>query len=264
VGTKRVKAETGSNGQGNFPGHEWGLKGSGEPVGVGDADGLETVEAWECVEGCPVRELDGQSGVLTSGGFPEGMIASPTGGVAFVKERTRVLKGRLPDTGTAARFFTQLGGEEDEEAEGTGEEQGDRALRGLSPQRFVYQAKPSRAEREAGLLGVIPCCKCGGLDTLTHLDERGREVDCLRNRHPTVKSLALMRWLCKLTRPPSGGVILDPFAGSGTTLCAAVMEGRAYIGIEQDEGYCEIARARVAHWTKVAEAERRAYQPSLF
>jgi hypothetical protein len=66
------------------------------------------------------------------------------------------------------------------------------------------------------------------------------------NDHKTVKPLSLMRWLCRLTKTPTGGVVLDPFAGSGTTLLAALLEGRRAIGIEKDPGYAETARKRLA------------------
>jgi DNA modification methylase len=65
------------------------------------------------------------------------------------------------------------------------------------------------------------------------------------NTHPTVKPLALMRWLCRLACPP-GGRVLDPFAGSGTTLLAADAEGFDAVGVEQDPVYCEMARRRIA------------------
>jgi site-specific DNA-methyltransferase (adenine-specific) len=66
------------------------------------------------------------------------------------------------------------------------------------------------------------------------------------NGHKTVKPLALMRWLCRLTKTPTGGVVLDPFAGSGTTLLAALLEGRRAIGVEVNEGYAAVARKRLA------------------
>ena len=69
----------------------------------------------------------------------------------------------------------------------------------------------------------------------------------LQNNHPTVKPLALMRYLAKLTATPTGGVVLDPFMGSGTTGMAAVYEGRDFIGIELEPEYFEIATARVQH-----------------
>lgn len=64
------------------------------------------------------------------------------------------------------------------------------------------------------------------------------------NNHPTVKSTDLMAWLCRLVTPPDG-IVLDPFAGSGSTLVAAKREGFQYIGIEREAEYVEIAKARV-------------------
>jgi site-specific DNA-methyltransferase (adenine-specific) len=66
-----------------------------------------------------------------------------------------------------------------------------------------------------------------------------------RNHHPTVKPLALMRYLCRLVTPPNG-LILDPFMGSGTTGMAAEQEGFRAVGIEVSEEYCEIARRRTS------------------
>ena len=72
----------------------------------------------------------------------------------------------------------------------------------------------------------------------------------------TVKSIALMRWLCKLITPP-GGVVLDMFLGSGSTGCAAAMEGFQFIGIEREADYVKIAKCRIEHWTKqVPEAKQ--------
>jgi site-specific DNA-methyltransferase (adenine-specific) len=61
-----------------------------------------------------------------------------------------------------------------------------------------------------------------------------------------VKPLELMRWLVRLACPP-GGLVLDPFMGSGTTGAAAKLEGRRFCGIEREATYLEIARARIAH-----------------
>jgi len=71
-----------------------------------------------------------------------------------------------------------------------------------------------------------------------------RKVPKYRNNHPTVKPTDLMAWLCRLVTPP-GGIVLDPFAGSGSTLVAAKREGFQYIGIEREAEYVEIAKARV-------------------
>lgn len=72
----------------------------------------------------------------------------------------------------------------------------------------------------------------------------------VKNVHPlepTVKPIALMRWLVRLVTPPDG-TVLDPFTGSGTTGAAAVLEGFDFIGIEREAEYVEIAEARIAHW----------------
>lgn len=70
--------------------------------------------------------------------------------------------------------------------------------------------------------------------------ERGED-----NRHPTVKPLKLMEYLIKLVMPPTNGLLLDPFAGSGTTILAAKRLGFSAIGIEKQAEYCEIARKRI-------------------
>ncbi|MBE3132785.1 MAG: site-specific DNA-methyltransferase [Acidobacteria bacterium] len=111
-----------------------------------------------------------------------------------------------------------------------------------SAARFFYCAKASRAEREAGLEGM-EASNHYSEDTPTPMRDHRAQVK-VRNAHPTVKPLALMRYLCRLVTPP-GGIVLDPFAGSGTTCIAAIQEGFRTIGIEQDAEYCEIARRRI-------------------
>ena len=82
-------------------------------------------------------------------------------------------------------------------------------------------------------------------------ETRGSLSQPRANHHPTVKPLALMEYLCRLTRTPTGGVVLDPFAGSGSTGVACVRTGRDFVGIEREAEYVEIARRRIA----AAEAE---------
>ena len=67
--------------------------------------------------------------------------------------------------------------------------------------------------------------------------------------HPTVKSLKVMRWLCRLVTPP-GGVVVDPFAGSGTTLEAAYLEGFESIGVEMTPEYWPLIAARIERVTR--------------
>lgn len=81
------------------------------------------------------------------------------------------------------------------------------------------------------------------------------------NNHPTVKSLELIKYLCRLTRvpSPSGGIVLDPFAGSGTTALAALIENRDYILIEKEPEYVEIIKRRIAEYTgaEIAPVEHK-------
>ena len=127
--------------------------------------------------------------------------------------------------------------------------------------RFFYCPKASRSEREAGLEGM-PVRESwrhnqAGRDATNPANvigagakarmERGEPaVRPTANHHPTVKPIALMRWLCRLVTP-SGGLVLDPFTGSGTTGCAAALEGFRFLGFEREAEYVEIARRRIAH-----------------
>lgn len=107
---------------------------------------------------------------------------------------------------------------------------------------FFYCAKPSLKEKEAGLEGMTPEMVETMVSRLKGTGPRPR-----RNVHPTVKPIAVMEWLIELcTRP--GDLVLDPFCGSGTTGCAAVLAGRNFLGIEKDEKYVDIARVRIAYW----------------
>jgi len=117
-----------------------------------------------------------------------------------------------------------------------GSEDDHSAFLNIDPDPLFYCAKASRAERNRGLEGM-------SLVTTNQLNGMSRPID--KNHHPTVKPLKLMRYLVRLVTPP-GGVVLDPFAGSGTTLVAAKEEGFNFIGIELEPEYIEIAEARLA------------------
>jgi site-specific DNA-methyltransferase (adenine-specific) len=134
-----------------------------------------------------------------------------------------------------------------------------------SAARFFYCAKASKADRDEGCEGleerdradqsawVRKCNVCGD----TFCDPKTSKPHCghddfsfvspspRRNHHPTVKPTDLMRYLCRLVTPP-GGVVLDPFTGSGSTGKAATLEGFRFIGIEREAEYVEIAKARIA------------------
>ncbi len=93
----------------------------------------------------------------------------------------------------------------------------------------------------------------------TSSSERVAGLENVETRHPTVKPIALMRYLIKLVTP-LGGVVLDPFLGSGTTAVAAILDGFDWIGCEMTEEYWPIIEGRVA-W---AEEARFRTPPSLF
>jgi DNA modification methylase len=82
------------------------------------------------------------------------------------------------------------------------------------------------------------------LETLLEIKNCGRTG----NVHATVKPLKLMSYLCRLITPP-GGVVLDPFAGSGTTGVAALREGFRFIGCELDDEYHALAKLRIVNET---------------
>lgn len=202
VGTRKVKTSDPRRADGTVHGglgEGTGRYGGGtrpegiEGHGYGDAEGHEVVEAWQCVEGCPVAMLDDQSRHLHGAG------------TARKAKRECGAKGlfglagdghRLGDFGTASRFF--------------------------------YVAKPSASERSAGL------------------------PDGTRNIHPTVKSIKLMEHLVSLIAAP-GDLVLDPFAGSGTTGIAALKQRCRFVGIEKEAEYVQIARQRLAHAAALAK-----------
>lgn len=206
-----------------------------QKVSYTDASGHETIDDYVCAEDCPIRLMGEQSGISRSvhsenrnGSNAPSLLQKGFEG------KSVSISGGHNDTGTAARFFLNI-----------------------DPEPFFYCAKASRSEREHGL-GEMPAKeaqKNGGgarLGRDTSLDKRlsenGTERILLKNFHPTVKPLKLMRYLCRLITPPRG-LILDPFAGSGTTLCAAKLEGFDATGIELNQEYITIAEARLAAYS---------------
>jgi len=154
-----------------------------------------------CHPDCPVRLLDEESGISTSGvaGRRTGQNGAGNWGYAATNQPW----GGYADSGGASRFF--------------------------------YCAKASPSERTAH-----------------------GQVD---NRHPTVKPLALMQWLVRLVCPP-GGIVLDPFCGSGSTLIAARREGVRYLGIDNDPASTRTARERLAAETPLFERKADAARAS--
>jgi site-specific DNA-methyltransferase (adenine-specific) len=119
-----------------------------------------------------------------------------------------------------------------------------------SSARFFYCAKASKSERNAG-------CEELEQKAMTELDKIGGEKSNFKtgsgkdrnilnsNNHPTVKPLSLMTYLTKLVKMPENTLILDPLAGSGSTLLGCIRNNINFIGIEMEAEYCEIAKHRI-------------------
>jgi site-specific DNA-methyltransferase (adenine-specific) len=197
-------------------------------------DGKETVADWRCAEGCPVAELDTQSGELKPGKLLPGHKRGDGPNVPY--GGGGIIRGTYGgDSGGASRFYHQF-------SHDPTDPQADLPT-------FIYQAKASRSERERGCDGLPQKSPAFGSATG---DGLGRGISDTRqdathaNHHPTVKPLALLRHLCRLVTPV-GGTVIDPFAGSGTTGCAAMLEGLSFLGAEREPEYVAIARARIGY-----------------
>ena len=186
----------------------------------------ECVEDGACAEDCAVAEMDRQSGSSFSSG---GRIGNKDGGSIYGGGKG--LAGEFVsgdpgfgDSGGASRFFPV----------------------------FRYEAKPSRAEREAGLTGnARSVSSMSGRREADRMDEfkidndvTARFVKRARNTHPTVKPIALMAWLVQLVAR-EGQTVLDPFLGSGTTAIACARVNVSCIGIEREAEYVALAEKRI-------------------
>jgi site-specific DNA-methyltransferase (adenine-specific) len=160
------------------------------------------------------RTLDAQAGFRRSGGFPKRRHSAKFSNTFNGFTGHSVEEGRKCDSGGASRFF--------------------------------YCAKASRSEREAGLSLLPKTVESVFGGEQNDLSVGKKAVLPARNHHPTVKPIALMRYLCRLVTPPSG-TVLDPLAGSGSTGIAGLKEGFNFLGIELNPEYAELARRRIAH-----------------
>ena len=167
------------------------------------------------------KALDAQSGHSKS--TPQIFRQQATNGLSKGREAARVHETNHSDSGGASRFF--------------------------------YTAKASKAEREAGLyydewvkagLYYDEWVKAGCMEGRQDESLKGEPVQ-RANFHPTVKPLSLMRYLVRLVTPP-GGKVLDPFMGSGSTGCAAILEGFDFVGIDITPEYVAIAQKRIDYY----------------
>jgi len=152
-------------------------------------------------------------------------IRSNSGGKTFGGENTKPVMedlGYEDGGGNASRFFKSI----------------------------IYQAKASKSERNRGCEGLEEKVATARMNASEFRYEEGREPtpraeqSVNKNNHPTVKPIALMEYLIKMVTKP-GGIVLEPFAGSGTTLVAAKQNGYQYIGIEKEKEYIDIINKRL-------------------
>lgn len=133
---------------------------------------------------------------------------------------------------------------------------------GTSASRFFYCAKASKKERNLGCEELET--KKGGSYEFRQDGSSDGKIPSNKNNHPTVKPVDLMEYLVKLVSR-EGAIVLDPFAGSGTTGLACINLKRNCIGIEKEEKYCEIIKKRCEHKrTVLTPAEKKAGQMTLF
>lgn len=184
----------------------------------------------ECADGCAVAELDRQSGHTEwhRTENPSAALRGHTEGWGSV-QTNRGARGHS-DSGGASRFFNNFAyGPEDLPS-------------------FFYCPKPTRVEKDAG-------CAEGGIEPrkMNRVNSGGLENDerwaprVVYNDHPTVKSIALMRWLVRLVAR-KGATVADFFCGSGTTACAAILEGCNFVGFDLDARNVAISQARASYW----------------
>jgi len=167
---------------------------------------LEQAEDWDCHASCPVRLLDEQSGNVGAFAPVRGIEpSSPTKGI--YGSRARVTGAFHEDEGGASRFF--------------------------------YCAKAGAEERAFW----CTICKAAFMLDMESGHTHGKPDRSHLTYHPTVKPEEVMEWLIKLVTP-KGGIILDPFVGSGTTLVAAKRLGFESVGIDQNPVYISLARRR--------------------
>jgi len=188
---------------------------------AGDENGMEIIERWACVPECPIRQLDDQAGMLTSG---KGAIKKDTSqghlGMTFGAESR--------EAGTPMISYGDMGG----------------------PSRFFYCGKASPAEKDKGLDKYFWKRVPDGFERISEDEWRclPRRERAQGNIHPTVKPLDLLRYLAKLIKPPKGvkARLLVPFSGSGSECIAAHQAGWSeVVGIEISALYNEMAQARM-------------------
>jgi site-specific DNA-methyltransferase (adenine-specific) len=264
VGTRKVDAPTinrftdGMKPFGNGAGHEYETSGGGE----------EDIPVYECTEGCAVKALDAQSGTLTSGLLAPshdggGLQRTAPGG--FRQGTTGVRKNYGGDSGGASKFFAQFmpdapfyyTGKASKREKNSGVVKGQK-LSSKKGQRVVVLRDNLKSEDMERLIAEWPMeadDERSGWDPdpkhprmEAFIPEELRDLFAPAkpddNDHPTVKPVRLMAWLVKMVTP-KGGIVLDPYCGSGSTCVAALDVDCDYVAIEKDALYFKLAERRL-------------------
>ena len=238
-----------------------GLNIDGSRIGFRNKEDKDTVQGaiWKASQNTSLGKLHDDGEILSGadstpdlGRWPSNVILDPyTAELLDEQSGDRPSGGGNKNSSNRAGLFGNLGAGN---GQGIGGDSG-----GAS--RFFYVAKASKRDRNEGLEeldktkagAVYNERPSGGLNAHLH----GEDSKPQKNFHPTVKPTDLMRYLIKLVTPP-GGVVLDPFTGSGSTGKAAILEGFDFIGIELTEEYLPIIEGRLAHAEQqVAEAKAK-------
>lgn len=133
---------------------------------------------------------------------------------------------------------------DEQAAEMLDEQSGDRPSCN-SPSKAKPESKYRPGQGNYQPQGVIYPGENGGASRFFYVTKASKKERGEYNDHPTVKPLKLMEYLCELTRTPSNGIVLDPFAGSGSTLLACIRTGRECVGIEDVRDTYLIATRRI-------------------
>jgi site-specific DNA-methyltransferase (adenine-specific) len=172
--------------------------------------------------------LDEQSGTRQAGGFPKTVDRSNT--TIYGKYASEEREQRINlDSGGASRFFYVAKASKRDRNEGLDE--------------LEAKTASEMTGRKKGSAGLVMKHEDGSDKANAYAGTTGA---ARQNFHPTVKPTSLMEYLVKLVTPP-GGVVLDPFTGSGSTGKAAILQGFDFIGIEMTEEYLPIIEGRLKH-----------------
>ena len=225
VGIKSVGS--GKEGDYNYEGNVYDVQGF-VPKNSPNANsnyGEEIVEDWDCVNDCPIKILDEQSGELKSGKMTANHNRTTNGspnGIYGKFDVNHPLAETYGDKGGASRFFYVAKASQWERNYGLDDFQ----------EKHIAWSNQAKAE-----------LKRGNNDFADEVKMHNK-IKLRKNIHPTVKPIKLMQYLIRLVTPPNG-IVLDPFAGSGTTGIACKIDGFEFVGLELSEEYTEIANSRI-------------------